>query len=144
MLQLCKDHKDLKKTFDTRYEVFCIEQNIEPREEVDQYDYINDQEVKHFYLEKDNKAVCVIRVILLEDKIKIGRVCTLKEYRNKGLMHSCIKEIINYFENDPRFFYLESQVHALGFYEKLGFEKYGEEFMDAGIPHYKMKRDANV
>ena len=34
---------------------------------------------------------------------------------------------------------LAAQTHALGFYEALGFEAFGPEFMDAGIPHRDMK-----
>ncbi|MCA1773514.1 MAG: GNAT family N-acetyltransferase [Halomonas sp.] len=33
---------------------------------------------------------------------------------------------------------LSSQLHALAFYERLGFVAHGEVFMDAGIPHREM------
>ncbi|MFE9630382.1 GNAT family N-acetyltransferase [Streptomyces sp. NPDC006463] len=35
---------------------------------------------------------------------------------------------------------LGAQTHALGFYERLGYEAYGPEFKDAGIPHRSMRR----
>ena len=35
---------------------------------------------------------------------------------------------------------LESQEHAKGFYEKLGYEQKGETFEEVGIPHVKMER----
>jgi predicted GNAT family N-acyltransferase len=35
---------------------------------------------------------------------------------------------------------LHAQSHALGFYERLGYRAYGEEFPDAGIPHRSMRR----
>jgi len=35
---------------------------------------------------------------------------------------------------------LHAQTHALGFYERLGYEAYGPEFPDAGIPHRAMRR----
>jgi ElaA protein len=35
---------------------------------------------------------------------------------------------------------LGSQSHATGFYEKLGFVVEGDEFLDAGIPHRRMRR----
>ncbi|MGW2439561.1 GNAT family N-acetyltransferase [Streptomyces goshikiensis] len=35
---------------------------------------------------------------------------------------------------------LGAQTHALGFYERLGYEAYGPEFQDAGIPHRSMRR----
>ncbi|MNL75333.1 hypothetical protein D3C87_2011180 [compost metagenome] len=34
---------------------------------------------------------------------------------------------------------LESQTHALAFYERLGFVAEGPEFDDAGIPHRLMR-----
>ncbi len=30
---------------------------------------------------------------------------------------------------------------AMGFYEKLGYEKVGEEFEEVSLPHYKMEKD---
>ncbi|MET9360951.1 GNAT family N-acetyltransferase [Streptomyces sp. NPDC006632] len=35
---------------------------------------------------------------------------------------------------------LHAQTHALGFYERLGYEAYGPEFPDAGIEHRAMRR----
>jgi predicted GNAT family N-acyltransferase len=35
---------------------------------------------------------------------------------------------------------LHAQTHALRFYERLGYEAYGDEFFDAGIPHRSMRR----
>ncbi|WP_336318420.1 GNAT family N-acetyltransferase [Streptomyces lavendofoliae] len=35
---------------------------------------------------------------------------------------------------------LHAQTRATGFYERLGYEAYGEEFQDAGIPHLAMRR----
>ena len=35
---------------------------------------------------------------------------------------------------------LHAQSSAVGFYEKFGFCKQGDEFMEAGIPHIKMAR----
>jgi predicted GNAT family N-acyltransferase len=37
--------------------------------------------------------------------------------------------------------FLHAQVHAASFYEKCGFHKNGEEFLEAGIPHVKMTRN---
>ena len=36
--------------------------------------------------------------------------------------------------------YLNAQTNAVGFYEKLGFHRTGNEFMDAGIEHVRMER----
>ena len=36
--------------------------------------------------------------------------------------------------------YLGSQKHAIDFYTKLGFQPYGEEFIEADIPHLSMEK----
>ncbi|MBV7647915.1 GNAT family N-acetyltransferase [Streptomyces albidoflavus] len=36
---------------------------------------------------------------------------------------------------------LHAQTHALGFYERLGYQAYGPEFEDAGIGHRAMRRE---
>ena len=35
---------------------------------------------------------------------------------------------------------LAAQTHAIGFYEALGYVPFGDEFMDAGIPHRNMSK----
>ncbi|MEV0242125.1 GNAT family N-acetyltransferase [Streptomyces sp. NPDC050674] len=35
---------------------------------------------------------------------------------------------------------LHAQTHALGFYQRLGYEPYGPEYLEAGIPHQGMRR----
>jgi predicted GNAT family N-acyltransferase len=35
---------------------------------------------------------------------------------------------------------LNAQVHAMGFYARYGFAAEGEEFLDAGIAHVRMRR----
>ncbi|MFB7932230.1 GNAT family N-acetyltransferase [Streptomyces sp. NPDC056039] len=35
---------------------------------------------------------------------------------------------------------LHAQTHALGFYARLGYEAYGPEYLEAGIPHRGMRR----
>jgi predicted GNAT family N-acyltransferase len=38
-----------------------------------------------------------------------------------------------------RRFYLTAQSDKLALYEKLGFAAFGDEFDDAGMPHFAMK-----
>ena len=43
-------------------------------------------------------------------------------------------------ERGLRVMALASQTYAMRFYERLGYEAYGEEFDDAGLPHRWMRR----
>ena len=75
----------------------------------------------------------------------IGRVCVLKSRRGQGLgqlvMDSLIEEARR---RSMKEVILSSQVQALEFYEKLGFAAFSDEYMEAGIPHRKMKLEFNV
>ena len=71
----------------------------------------------------------------------IGRIAVLKNWRRKGvgarLLASLVKKAV---EQDLTGVYLHSQAQAVSFYEKRGFRKEGDIFMEADIPHQKMVR----
>lgn len=71
----------------------------------------------------------------------IGRMAVLKPWRGRKVGTALLRRMLE--EAARRAFprvYLDAQVHAIGFYEGLGFVAEGEEFMDAGIPHRRMVR----
>ena len=70
----------------------------------------------------------------------VGRVAVLKEYRGKGIGRLLMLEIIQQVKHEQReFLKLSSQVHAIAFYESLGFKVQGNEYLDCGIPHVDMR-----
>ncbi|MBD3671080.1 MAG: GNAT family N-acetyltransferase [Gammaproteobacteria bacterium] len=69
----------------------------------------------------------------------IGRMSVLKEYRRQGIGTRMIQRLVDLGrEQSLAQVYLDAQVHATAFYERLGFQVMGNEFMDAGIPHRHM------
>ncbi|GGX63384.1 GNAT family N-acetyltransferase [Streptomyces anandii] len=71
----------------------------------------------------------------------LGRLAVAKEARGLGVGVALVRAI----EDAARArgltaVDLHAQTHALGFYERLGYEAYGPEFPDAGIPHRAMRR----
>jgi len=70
----------------------------------------------------------------------IGRMAVLKEWRGKGVGRALLLRTIELARDmGLRRVVLNAQTTALGFYEKAGFTASGGEFMDAGIPHYRME-----
>ena len=71
----------------------------------------------------------------------IGRIAILKEYRGQKVGSKIVCSFIDEaVKKDYRRVYLGSQKHANGFYQRLGFTAYGEEFIDAGIVHMSMEK----
>ncbi|GEN28250.1 acetyltransferase [Halovibrio variabilis] len=112
--------------------VFIDEQNVPQEEEWDGLD----PECQHFLAMLDGQPVGTAR--LLPDA-HIGRVAVLADARGSGigvlLMKAAIEAARHAGHSQVA---LSAQVHALAFYEQLGFVAHGEAFLDAGIPHREM------
>jgi ElaA protein len=115
--------------------VFIEEQGVSETDEVDDLDPVS----IHLLAVKDGVAVGSARIVPVDDTAKIGRVCVVKDERGDGLGAELIRSAL--LEAKERGFArakLGSQVHAIGFYEKLGFTVYGPVYDDAGIDHRDM------
>lgn len=130
------DDKTISLAFDIRRQVFMKEQNIPENIEIDG----SDKYAKNMVLTLDNKPIGTGRLIEIDDKMYIGRVAVLKEYRQKGYATKIIKFLLDEAKNmGYTQVFIHSQSYAKGFYEKLGFKAFGEEFLEANIPHIHMK-----
>jgi len=119
--------------------VFIEGQDVPEDLEIDGLD-----ETSHQFLVTENKKpVATARVRIIDGVAKVERVAVLSEMRGKNVGLQLMNYILNSFQDNDtvQSFKLGSQEHAMGFYEKLGFEKYGKRYMDAGIPHYDMVLD---
>ncbi|WP_085917756.1 GNAT family N-acetyltransferase [Halomonas sp. CSM-2] len=112
--------------------VFIDEQQVPQDEEWDG----QDPACHHFLAYLDGNPVGTAR--LLPDG-HIGRVAVLAEARGTGIGGQLMAAAIATAQRvgHPQVA-LSSQLHALAFYERLGFVAHGEVFMDAGIPHREM------
>jgi predicted GNAT family N-acyltransferase len=78
----------------------------------------------------------------LTPKAQIGRMAVLPEWRLQKVGTAMLEALLQ----DARQHHLDTvmlhaQLQAVPFYRRFGFTEYGEEFMDAGIPHIAMRRD---
>ncbi|WOO89688.1 GNAT family N-acetyltransferase [Mollicutes bacterium LVI A0078] len=144
-IQKVTTEKELEQTLELRKQVFCEEQGVPEKEEIDVFDDVNHKKSMHLIVTDKGQVVGTLRVVNSTDYAKIGRVAVKADFRGKGIgkkmVNFAIDECLdqNLFNVRNKYFYLESQVEAIPFYEKLGFKAYGEEFDDCGIPHRKMQ-----
>jgi len=80
------------------------------------------------------------RLYWLDGKLKVQRVAVLKQYRGYGVGLKLIEASIDAARRRTGIskLVLDSQVSAIGFYEKLGFVAEGGIFLGAGIEHRLM------
>lgn len=118
-----------------REAVFIQEQAIAPEDEWDQEDAI----ALHFVAYAQQQPIATARLL---SNHSIGRVAVLKSYRGLGLGKKVMEAIIQQAQQEQRpFLVLSAQVYATGFYQQLGFQVEGEEYLDCGIPHIRMRRE---
>lgn len=127
---------DLTDAFYIRRKVFIEEQKVAEEIEMDGLDSY----AIHAVAYANGKAVATGRIIYDGDTYKISRIAVLREERGKQYGDFIVRMLLDKaFLHGAKEVLLSSQLHAIGFYEKIGFETYGEAFDEAGIPHIYMK-----
>jgi hypothetical protein len=117
-----------------RNTVFTGEQHVDAQLDFDGLDPVAVQVL----VAHDGKYVATGR--MLSDG-HIGRLAVLKEYRGRGFGAKVVLALLNEAEKAGlKRTFLGAQLHAVGFYQKLGFSVYGEPFMDANMEHVHMER----
>ena len=132
-----KTEEEYMHALQIRYAVFCNEQHIDTREELDS----KDKEAIHYILLVDQKYVGTCRVLKMPHYYLISRLAILNEYRQhhygSTLLQKVIHDILKINRNAT--IELHSQIKAVPFYEKNGFETYGIPFIEAHQEHIGMK-----
>lgn len=119
-----------------RRTVFIEEQGVSEADEIDDLD----GQAIHLLATLDGVPVGSARLLPMGKIGKVGRVCVLAEARGTGLGAALMRAAVDHYRTLPGIekVKLGAQTHALGFYERLGFDAVGPEYMDAGIAHRDM------
>jgi predicted GNAT family N-acyltransferase len=131
---------DFKMQFDAiravRMEVFVVEQQIPLELEYD----ADDWHCTHAVAWDGAKPIGTARLDLKQQG-RVGRVSVLRQFRRGGigtrLMHALEQEARRH--GLPKLWF-HSQVSAVPFYETLGYRAFGEEYLEADIPHLSMEK----
>ncbi|MFJ8080583.1 GNAT family N-acetyltransferase [Streptomyces sp. NPDC096205] len=147
-VRVAEDPADREACFAVRKQVFVVEQGVPQEIEYDSYDA---GAVHVLAVRDDGTPLGTGRLLHGEaaaDKTggdasvgSLGRLAVTQEARGLGVGVALVRAI----EDAARArglaaVDLHAQTHALGFYERLGYEAYGPEYLEAGIPHRAMRR----
>ncbi|MFJ2727265.1 GNAT family N-acetyltransferase [Streptomyces collinus] len=147
-VRIVEDPADREACFAIRKEVFVAEQGVPQDIEYDAYDAVA---VHVLAVREDGEPLGTGRLLFGEAAAaktggdasvgSLGRLAVAGAARGLGIGVALVRAI----EEAARAHGLSAvdlhaQSHALGFYERLGYEAYGPEFLDAGIPHRSMRR----
>ncbi|MFJ5259145.1 GNAT family N-acetyltransferase [Streptomyces sp. NPDC088387] len=148
VVRVAEDPADLELCFAVRKDVFVAEQGVPEDIEYDAYD---PGAVHVLAVRADGVPLGTGRLLHGEAAAaktdgdpgvgSLGRLAVTKSARGLGVGAALVRGI----EDAARArglaaVDLHAQTHALGFYERLGYEAYGPEFSDADMPHRAMRR----
>ena len=127
--------REIYEILRSRAEIFVVEQKIS-YVDMDKIDYNS----LHCYIEDGGRVKAYLRAFYdSEGSVKIGRVLTLTHGEGLG-REIMVRSIDVIKEKMPApLIYLNSQEHAVGFYEKFGFEVVSDVFYEEHIPHFRME-----
>ena len=113
--------------------VFIVEQMVPIELEWDHWDSCSDHALA---LDDEGHPIGTAR--LLPDG-HLGRMAVLDSWRGRGVGRALAQALMRQAKaRGMQRIVLHSQVHASGFYRKLGFAEFGAPFDEAGIPHIAM------
>lgn len=138
---LVRTARDMALALELRRRVFIEEQGVPEAEEIDRHDGDPAQVTTavHVLARRDGQPVGTGRLLVeyaSDEHAHIGRVAVLAEERRHGVGRAVMRALEA--EARSRGFpgiTLGAQLHAIPFYERLGYVAHSEVFLDAGIEH---------
>lgn len=137
-IQSGKEAKLIEQAKQVREIVFVQEQGIDASLEYDDLDDV----CTHVIGLLDEQPVTTARLRPVESAVgKVERVATIQTARGHGYGKEIMDEVERVAKHQGLSeLRLGAQLTALPFYEKLGYEAFGDEFLDANIPHRMMRK----
>ncbi|WP_222865880.1 GNAT family N-acetyltransferase [Aeromicrobium senzhongii] len=118
--------------------VFAVEQQCD-EPDVDGVDLRDD--CIHLWIADDDGIIqSYLRTYVADGHRKIGRVATLKEARGQGLSGSLLREVLDRWGTEE--IHIGAQAYLEDWYGTFGFVTSGPHYLDAGIDHIPMVRQA--
>jgi len=128
--------EDLSEPFAVRREVFVEEQKIDKAEEYDAFD----AQALHLMVYVDEQPAATGRIWHDGSGFRIGRLAVRKPYRGQKVGDLALRLLLfKAFSSGAESLTISAQTYIAGLYQKFGFRAFGEEYIEAGIPHITMR-----
>jgi len=120
-----------------RVDVFVVEQ-AGPHPELDGRDL--DPSTRWVWAVVQGRIVGTLRILTDDGAVRIGRVATAASARSAGVAGRMLAFALDQVAGSA--VVLDAQSYLEGWYQRFGFVRAGAEFVEDGIPHVPMRRDA--
>lgn len=132
---------DIAPIIDLRRRVFCEELGFPAENEPDQYDAMS---VYALVFNDDDSPIGTGRLYIENDRLTIGRVCVLKEWRNMKIGDFIMRMLLYRAQDlNAGSVTLTAKADKVGFYAKYGFEPVGDVVYYNGTAQRVMRVDGD-
>jgi predicted GNAT family N-acyltransferase len=133
-----RGEKEMAAALELRHEVFCVEQGVPEREELDG----RDGEGIHLVAVVDGEqVVATCRLLMVGSTAQFSRLAVRQSARRRGiataLLRAADRETI---AAGGKRLVLHAQTYAQGLYERAGYRPRGRRFTEAKIEHIAMEK----
>jgi predicted GNAT family N-acyltransferase len=132
-----RNEPELKAAVQLRYDVFCVEQGVPAREELDG----RDNQGVHLVAVEGEELVATCRLVMVGSTGQFSRLAVRKTARRRGIATA----LLDAAEAEARAagarrLVLHAQTYARQLYENAGYRPHGRVFWEAGIEHVAMEK----
>ena len=120
-----------------RHDVFCVEQGVPEREELDG----RDDDAIHLVAVSDGELLGTCRVLMVGTTAQFSRLAVRRSARRRGIATALLAAAdLETRIRGGRRLVLHAQTYARKLYEAAGYRARGRAFTEAGIEHIAMEK----
>jgi predicted GNAT family N-acyltransferase len=130
---------EMDALLDLRHRVFCLEQGVPKREEIDG----RDDDAIHLVAihPEDGRVVGTCRLLIVDRTVQLSRLAVEPDARRSGIATRLLREADREAAAArARRIVLHAQTYARDLYTADGYEARGRTFVEAGIEHVAMEK----
>jgi predicted GNAT family N-acyltransferase len=120
-----------------RHDVFCVEQGVPQREELDG----RDGQALHLVAMSGDQVLATCRLLFVGPTVQFSRLAVRQSARRHGIASALLARAdAETRAGGARRLVLHAQTYARALYDAAGYEPRGRIFMEAGIEHIAMEK----
>ena len=128
---------ELAAAIKLRHQVFCDEQGVPEREELDGRDH----EAMHLVAVSGSDVLATCRLLFVGPTVQFSRLAVRADARRRGIASALLERADEETRaGGARRLVLHAQTYARSLYEAAGYQPRGRIFMEAGIEHVAMEK----
>lgn len=132
-----RDETEMGALLELRHDVFCVEQGVPEREEVDGRDGVG----VHLVAVSDGQVLATCRLLFVGPTVQFSRLAVRQTARRHGIALALLALADDETRaGGARRLVLHAQTYARSLYDRAGYEPRGRVFMEAGIEHIAMEK----